>query len=69
LVYSATQWEARIYRLEAATGKRTLLQTLESSEKAGSISPLRLAYAEGSKTYVYGTVRILGSLYAVEGLE
>ncbi len=69
LVYSPTQWEGRIYRVEVATGKRTLLQTVEPSEKAGSIAPLRLAYAEGSRTYVYGTVRILGTLYVVEGLE
>jgi serine/threonine protein kinase len=69
LVYSPTPWEARIYRVEAATGKRTLLQTVKPGEKAGSIAPLRLAYAEGSKTYVYSTVRILGILYVVEGLE
>jgi Tol biopolymer transport system component len=69
LVYSATPWEARIYRVEAATGKRTLLQTVEPGEKAGSTLPLRLAYAEGSNTYVYSTVRILGNLYVAEGLE
>ena len=68
-VYSATPWEARIYRVEAATGKRTLVQTVEPGEKAGSIMPMRLAYAEGSKTYVYSTVRILGILYVVEGLQ
>jgi hypothetical protein len=69
LVYSATVWEARIYRVEVATGKRTLLQTIEPTEKAGSRVPLRIAYAEGSKTYVYSTVRDLGILYVVEGLE
>jgi Tol biopolymer transport system component len=69
LVYSPTPWEARIYRVEAATGKRTLLQTVEPGEKAGSTLPLRLAYAEDSKTYVYCTVRILGNLYVAEGLE
>jgi Tol biopolymer transport system component len=69
LMYSATPWEARMYRVEAATGKRTLLQTVEPSQKAGSIAAVRLAYAEGSKTYVYGTSRILGTLYVVEGLE
>jgi hypothetical protein len=51
------------------TGKRTLLQTVEPSEKAGSIAAVRLVYAEGSKTYVYSTSRILGTLYVVEGLE
>jgi hypothetical protein len=69
LVYSPTPWEARIYRVEGATGKRTLFQTVEPGEKAGSITPMRLAYAERSKTYVYSSVRILGTLYMVEGLE
>jgi eukaryotic-like serine/threonine-protein kinase len=69
LVYSATVWEAHLYRVEVATGKRTLLQTIDPTEKAGSRVPLRLAYAEASKTYVYSTVRDLGILYVVEGLE
>jgi len=69
LVYSAAPWETRVYRVEAATGKRTLLQTVEPHEKAGSILPMRLAYAERSKTYVYSTIRILGTLYVAEGLE
>ena len=69
LVYSATPWEARIYRVEVATGKRTLLQTVEPGEKAGTMTPLRLAYVEGSKTHVYSTMRDLGTLYVVEGLE
>jgi hypothetical protein len=46
-----------------------LLQTVEPSEKAGSIGPMRLAYAERSKTYVYSTVLILGTLYVAEGLK
>src|SRR5258708_4693954 len=69
VVYSSTPWEARIYRVEVATGKRTLLQTVEPGERAGSTMPMRLGYAEGSKTYAYSTVRILGILYVVEGLE
>jgi Tol biopolymer transport system component len=69
IVYSSTPWEARIYRMEVATGQRTLLRTIEPAEKAGSTAPIRLAYAEGSKTYAYNTVRILGNLYIIEGLE
>jgi hypothetical protein len=69
MVYSSTPWKAQIYRVEVATGKRTLLQTVEPGERAGSTAPMRLAYAEGSKTYVYSSVRILGILYVVEGLE
>ena len=52
---SATPWEARIYRVDTSTGKRTLLQTLEPSEKAGSTQNVRLAYAMDSKTYVYSS--------------
>jgi Tol biopolymer transport system component len=69
LVYSATTREARIYRVEAETGKRTLLQTVEPRDKAGSMIPIRLAYAERSKTYAYATVRVLGTLYVAEGLQ
>jgi tricorn protease-like protein len=69
ILYSSTPWEARIYRLEVGPGRRTLLQTIEATEKAGSTMPIRLAYAEGSKTYAYSTVRILGNFYVVDGLE
>jgi len=68
-VFSGTRWEARIFRVEVATGKRTLLQTVDLSEKAGSVSDLTLQYAERSKTYVYDAGRDLGTLYVVEGLE
>jgi Tol biopolymer transport system component len=69
LVSSATPWGAEVYRVDAATGKRNLLQKIEPSERAGSVTAVKLSYAELSKTYVYGTARILGTLYEVEGLE
>jgi len=69
LVVSATPWEGRIYRVDTTTGKRTLLQTVEPNEKAGSTQDVRLVYAEHSKTYAYSTVRVLGTLYVLEGLE
>jgi len=69
LVYAAPPREAHIYRLDAATGMRTLLQTVEPRDKTGSMLPIRLAYAERTKTYVYSTVRVLGTLYVAEGLE
>ena len=69
IVYSTTAWAAHVYRVEVATGKRTLLQTIELSEKAGSRMQIRLAYAERSKTYAYSTTRDLGILYVVEGLQ
>jgi serine/threonine protein kinase/Tol biopolymer transport system component len=69
LVVSATPWEARIYRVDMATGKRTLLQTVEPNEKAGSNQDVRVAYSENTRTYAYSTVRVLVTLYVVEGLE
>ena len=69
LVTTGTPWEAMMYRVEVPSGKRTLLQKLELSEKAGSIFNVRAFYAEDSKTYVYNTRRVLGSLYVVEGLN
>jgi serine/threonine protein kinase len=68
LVYSGTPWETRVDRVEVTTGKRTPLQKVELKEKAGS-TLLYLQYAERSKTSVYVTLRFLGSLYVVEGLE
>jgi len=69
LVTTSTPWEAQMYRVEVESGKRTLLQKIELSEKAGSMFNLRAQYVEESKTYVYNTRRVLGSLYVVEGLE
>ena len=69
LVVSATPWEGRIYRMDIPSGKRTLLQTVQPSEKAGLTQDVRLVYAEASKAYAYSTVRVLGTLYVVEGLE
>jgi hypothetical protein len=65
----STPSEAQMHRVEVPSGKRSLLQKLELSEKAGSMFNVRAQYAEDSKTYVYNTRRVLGSLYVVEGLD
>jgi Tol biopolymer transport system component len=69
LVSTETPSETRMYRVEVATGKRTLLQTVTPADRTGQLTNVRLSYAEGSKTYVYNAVRSLGTLYVVEGLE
>jgi len=69
ITYSSTPSAARIYRIDVSTGQRTLLQTIDPAEKAGLTTPIRLAYAGRAKTYAYSTIRILGNLYIVEGLE
>jgi serine/threonine protein kinase len=69
LVGSETLWEAKTYRVDVATGKRTLLQTVEPIQKAGSVSPVWLSYSEPTKAYAYGVIRVLSILYVVQGLE
>ena len=69
IVHSSTPREAKIFRVEVADGKHTLLENIEPAEKAGSCIPLRLAYAQRSKTYVYSSIRLLGILYIVDGLQ
>jgi eukaryotic-like serine/threonine-protein kinase len=69
LVSSGTPWEAHVDRVEVANGARTLLQRVELADKAGSNLSVGLTYAETSKTYVYNTRRILGTLYVVDGLR
>ena len=70
ITYSSTPSSARIYRIDVGTGQRTMLQAIEPAEKAGlMMTPIRLAYAVRAKTYAYSTIRILGNLYIVEGLQ
>ena len=44
-------------------------QFLQKSHLTAAKGKMRVAYAEQSKTYAYSTVRVLGNLYVVEGLE
>jgi len=69
LVRSETTGGAQVYRIEVATGKKSLLRGVELGNKAGSVKNVDLLYAEKSKTYVYATRRVLGSLYVVDGLK
>jgi hypothetical protein len=69
LVGASTPWQAEVYRVDVGTGKRSLLEKMELSEKAGSSVNLRIYYSERSKTYVYNDRRIFSTLYVVEGLE
>jgi len=69
MVASQTLGEVRMYRLEVATGKRTLLRAVDLADKAGAGAQLMFLYAEESKTYAFAVPRLLGSLYVVEGLK
>jgi Tol biopolymer transport system component/predicted Ser/Thr protein kinase len=68
-IYRPGEMPTKVYRLDLATGERTLWRQLMPSDPAGveRISPIRMA-ADG-KTYVYGYHRTLADLYLVEGLR
>jgi Tol biopolymer transport system component len=60
---------AKVYRLDLATGQRTLWKQLMPTDPAGveRIGPIRIT--PDGKAYVYGYLRTLADLYLVEGLK
>jgi eukaryotic-like serine/threonine-protein kinase len=68
-IYRPGELPAKVYRLDLATGGRTLWRQLMPSDPAGveSIGPIRMT--PDGKTYVYGYHRTLADLYLVEGLK
>jgi eukaryotic-like serine/threonine-protein kinase len=69
LVRWGTMDEAKVFRVELATEKRTLVWEVKLSNKAGSISKVELMATEDGKVHVYRVRRDSGTLYMVEGLE
>jgi hypothetical protein len=61
--------EAKVFRVEFATGKRTLVHEVKLTRKAGSVSKVKLMATEDGKVYVYRVRRDAGTLYVAEGLE
>jgi Tol biopolymer transport system component len=68
-VYQPGDLPAKVYRLDLATGQKTLWKQLMPSDPAGveRIGPIRMT--RDGKTYVYGYHRTLADLYLVEGLK
>jgi serine/threonine protein kinase/WD40 repeat protein len=68
-IYKGGELPAKVYRLEIATGTRTLWKQLMPPDPAGVefVGPV-LPTPDG-KSYVYGYRRLLSDLYLVEGLQ
>ncbi len=68
-VYRSGEVPAKVYRLELATGKKTLWKQIVPLDPTGvsTIGPILMT--PDGKTYVYGFHRTLGDLYLVEGLK
>jgi len=60
---------ARVFRIDIATGKRTLWKSLEPADSAGIDTIGRVNLSLDTKSYVYSYVRTLSDLYMVEGLK
>jgi len=63
------QIPAQVFRVDIATGKRTLWKALEPADSAGIDTLGRVLLSSDNKSYVYSYVRTLSDLYLVEGLK
>ena len=68
-LYRTGEIPAKVYRLELATGKKTVWKQIAPLDPTGvsTIGPILIT--PDGKTYVYGFHRTLGDLYLVEGLK
>lgn len=68
-VYRSGEVPAKVYRVELATGKKTVWKQIAPLDPTGvsTIGPIRMTPDGG--TYVYGFHRTVGDLYLVEGLK
>jgi eukaryotic-like serine/threonine-protein kinase len=68
-LYRTGEVPAKIYRLELATGKKTLWKQIVPIDPTGvsTIGPIMVT--PDGKTYIYGFHRTLGDLYLVDGLK
>jgi hypothetical protein len=68
-LYRTGEVPAKVYRVELATGKRTVWKQIAPLDPTGvsTIGPILMT--PDGKTYVYGFHRTLGDLYLVEGLK
>ncbi len=61
--------EARMDRLEIATGRRETLHTVSPADKAGLMDLAYFLITPDARAYVYSYRRYLSTLYLVDGLR
>jgi hypothetical protein len=68
-IFPTGEVPAKVYRLELATGKKTVWKQIVPIDSTGvsTIGPILIT--PDGKTYVYGFHRTLADLYLVEGLK
>ena len=63
------EYPGKVYRLDAASGKRELWKELTPPDPAGISSLSPPAVAADGRTYVYSYNRILSDLFLAEGIK
>ncbi len=61
--------KSSVFRVDPATGRRTLLRDVVPSDSAGFMSPPQIVISPDGTAYAYGSFRMLSNLYLVEGLK
>jgi hypothetical protein len=68
MVYTRLADRASVYRLDPATGKKTVLKSVEENDKAGLLYE-RMMLAPDEKSYVVLKARELSSLWMADGVR
>jgi Tol biopolymer transport system component len=68
-VITRGQIPAAVFRIDLATGQRTLWRSFEPADSAGIDTIRGVIVSTDSKAYVYGYTRTLSDLYLVQGLK
>ena len=68
-VYHFGEMPARIYRLDLATGKRTVVRELQTAEQAGVVSIGPITMSPDATRFAYSYYQNLSALYVVTGLQ
>jgi serine/threonine protein kinase len=68
-VLARGQVPAQVFRIDLATGQRTLWKSMEPADSAGIDTVGRVMLSADLKAYVYSYVRTLSDLYLVDGLK
>jgi hypothetical protein len=69
-VYRRPGVPARIFRVDLATGRRSLWKEISPSDPAGITNGIgRVLLSADGQSYVYGISRFLSELYMAEGIQ
>lgn len=69
LVYRPTAIPARLFRIDLATGVRTLWKEFNPADPAGVYKVAPVVITQDGNAWAYNAMRVLSDLYVAEGLE